>query len=147
MTPEQAEGFLDELKRDAPDVALIALTAVANAFKLRPQFLRKQPRARQAGWMRRALARTAMASVAEEVLAEYFLEHHSELLVELLDTLGVEHEEGRLATARPECPKPEQLDVALAKFRGGADEERRELLLRAFAAQSSIDWPELESRL
>ncbi len=147
MTPEQALGFLEELKQEAPTIAQIALSAAAQAFKLRPQFLRKQSRARQAEWMRRALDRTLMASTAEEVLAEYFLEHRNELLTELLDALGVEHEEGRLKGADPECPKPAALDKVLTKFRDGAHPERRELLLRAFAAQSSIDWPELESRV
>ncbi len=147
MTPEQALGFLDELKQEAPTIAQIALSAAAQAFKLRPQFLRKQSRARQAEWMRRALSRTMMASTAEEVLAEYFLEYQNDLLTELLDALGVEHEEGRLKGAEPKCPQPPALDKALTKFRDGADPERRELLLHAFAAQSSIDWPELESRL
>ena len=74
----------------------IALSAAAGAFRLRPLFLRRQPRKRQSEWMRQALARTALAAVAEEVLAEYFLEYHNELLGELLDGLGLEHEKGVL---------------------------------------------------
>ncbi len=147
MTPAEALGFLEEIREQAPDVARIALSAASQAFKLRPQFLRRQPRARQAEWMRKALGRAMMASAAEEVLAEYFLEHRNDLLTELLDALGVGHEEGRLTDANPECPKPETLDRVLKKFRAGQDSERRVLLLRAFAAQRSIDWPDLEARL
>ncbi len=147
MTPEQALSFLEELRKDAPSVARIAMSAASQAFKLRPQFLKKQPRARQAEWMRRALARVMMAPAAEEVLAEYFLEHRSDLLTELLDAFGIEHEEGRLTGDPPECPEATKLDLALGEFRGGKEPETRELLLNAFAAQSSIDWPELEARL
>ena len=110
-------------------------------------FLRRQPRKRQAEWMRQALSRTAMAAVAEEVLAEYFLEYHSDLLAEWLDALGLEHEKGVLATSSPECPKPADLATTVAAFRQGKDPERRELLMRAFAAQSSIEWPDLEALL
>ncbi len=147
MSPEQALSFLEELREEAPDVARIALSAASQAFKLRPQFLKKQPRARQAEWMRRALARVMMAPAAEEVLAEYFLEYRSDLLAELLDALGVEHEEGRLTGDTPKCPEATKLEEALEKFRGGEERELRDLLLRSFAAQRSIDWPELEARL
>ncbi len=75
------------------------------------------------------------------------MDAHGELLRELLDTLGVEHEEGRLLTEYPPCPAAKKLAAALKKFRAGDDKERRELLLRAFAAQSSVDWPELEKLL
>jgi hypothetical protein len=110
-------------------------------------FLRRQPRKRQAEWMRQALARTAMAAVAEEVLAEYFLEYHNELLAEFLDALGLEHEKGVLKEAAPACPQPAALAKLVETFRKGKDPDRRELLLRAFAAQSSIDWPDLEALL
>ena len=147
MGPERALAFLDELREQAPTAARVALTAAANAFKLRPQFLQRQPRARQAEWVRKALARRMMAAAAEEVLAEYFLEYHNELLGELLDALGVEHEDGQLAGASPACPEKPALEIAVKKFRGGENAERRELLLQAFAAQSAIDWPELEELL
>ncbi len=147
MTPEAALAFLDEIHEQAPAVEEIALSAAAGAFRLRPVFLRRQPRKRQAEWMRQALARTALAAVAEEVLAEYFLEYHADLLAEFLDGLGLAHEKGVLASSAPECPKPAELAKLVANFRKGKDGDRRELLMRAFAAQSAIDWPDLESIL
>jgi hypothetical protein len=147
MGPEAALAFLTEIHEQAPGVEQIALSAASGAFRLRPVFLRRQPRKRQAEWMRQALSRTAMAAVAEEVLAEYFLEYHSDLLAEWLDALGLEHEKGVLATSSPECPKPADLATTVAAFRQGKDPERRELLMRAFAAQSSIEWPDLEALL
>jgi len=147
MSPEVALAFLDEIHKEAPGVEEIALSAAAGAFRLRPVFLRRQPRKRQAEWMRQALARAAMAPVAEELLAEYFLEYHADVLAEFLDALGLEHEKGVLASSAPECPKPDELAKVIATFRKGQDPERRELLMRAFAAQSSIDWPDLESLL
>jgi hypothetical protein len=147
MSPEAALAFLDEIHKQAPAVEEIALSAAAGAFRLRPVFLRRQPRKRQAGWMRQALARTAMAAVAEEVLAEYFLEYHTELLGEWLDALGLEHEKGVLASNAPECPNPASLAGLVAEFRNGEDLPLRELLMRAFAAQSSINWPDLEALL
>jgi hypothetical protein len=147
MSPEAALAFLDEIHKEAPGVLEIGLSAAAGAFRLRPVFLRRQPRKRQAEWMRQALARAAMAPVAEELLAEYFLEYHADLLGEFLDALGLEHEKGVLASSSPECPKPADLAKVIGEFRQGKDPERRELLMRAFAAQSSINWPDLEALL
>ena len=147
MTTEQTTVFLDELKQGARPVAALALSAAAQAFKLRPEFLKRQPTARQAEWVRKALGRTAGAPIAEEVLASYFLDHHKPLLIELLDTFGVEHDEGQLKESLPACPPEPRLREAVETFRKGEQSERRELLLRAFAAQSGIDWPDLERLL
>ena len=147
MSPDAALAFLDEIHREAPRVEEIALSAAAGAFRLRPVFLRRQPRKRQSEWMRQALSRSAFAAVAEEVLAEYFLEYHGELLGELLDAFGLEHEKGVLKGDATEAPDKTKLEATVAKFRSGENAARRELLLRAFAAQSAIDWPDLEALL
>ncbi len=147
MSPERAQEFLEELVKEGPQAALLVLNAVAEAFRLRPQFLRRQPRARQAEWMRQALGRTASSGVAEEVLATYFLDHHKDLLIELLDTLGLKHEEGLLEQDSPPCPKKTPLKKAVSEFLKEDHPQRRKLLLESFAAQSAIDWPDLEALL
>ena len=147
MSTERAVAFLEEVKREARPVAQIALGAAAQAFRLRPEFLRRQPKQRQAEWMRKALGRTVGAPLAEELLATYFLEHHLDLLKEWLDLIGIEHEEGQIQSESLEAPAPDVLRGAVEQFRKGDQPERRELLLLAFAAQSAVDWPELESLL
>jgi hypothetical protein len=147
MTPARAESFLDELRREAPPVSQMALAAAAGAFKLRPAFLRRQSPGKQAEWVRKALGRGSMAAVAEEILAEYFLGHHKALLVEWLAAVGLEHEEGVLASSAPPEPGSAELRKAFDAFCSGENPERRRLLLSAFAAQSAIDWPGLEALL
>ncbi len=144
MSGGEALSFLEEMRESAPDVAKLALAAAAEAFRLRPEFLKRQPRPRQAEWMRRALGRTVGARLAEEVLATYFLEHEKDLLIELLDTLGVPHEEGRLEQENPPPPGDAALAKGVEKFKSGTDAEKRLFLLRSFAAQSAIDWPALD---
>ena len=124
------------------------------AMRARPVFLKKQPFERRAEAIRRALARVASNDLAEEFLAVYFLECRKPLLVEWLDGLGIDHEEGVLSQDRVEAPEDAALRKAVEGFRNAGDGEPeaseaadRELLLRAFAAQSSIDWPLLDELL
>jgi hypothetical protein len=148
MSPEAAQDFLEELLESDPATATVVLNAVSGAFKLRPKFLQSQPRAKQAEWMRKVLGRRASATAAEEILASYFLsEPRIDLLTELLDALGIEHEQGQLAQENPPCPAGKTLEKALKKFLEGESPERRRLLLEAFAAQSAINWPALEALL
>lgn len=153
MSPEEATRVLDALLERAPGVYTQSLAAASVAFKARPQFLMKQPPAKRAAMVRRALARVAANDLAEEVLANYFLDVRKELLVEWLDAVGVEHEEGVLQGDMPPSPPEETLRKAVEVFlRGGKDAEGEEgldraLLLRAFAAQRAVDWPALESLL
>jgi hypothetical protein len=145
MTPERAHALLEGLRKEAPGVYTQALGAASVWLRARPQFVMKQSPEKRARFVRQALARVATNLIAEEVLAAYFLQVKKGLLVEWLDAVGLEHEEGSLKADAPPEPERGALEKAVAAFREGDDADDRELLLQAFAAQSAIDWPTLES--
>lgn len=147
MSPERATEVMRTLKEQAPGMFAQALAAAAAAFKARPVYLTRQPLEKQAASVRRALARVAANPVAEELLAVYFLECKKDLLIEWLDSLGIKHEDGTLEDDAPAAPPKAKLAKAAKAFREKDDSADRELLLAAFAAQSAIDWPDLEALL
>lgn len=147
MKPERAVALLGAIKQKLPGVYTQAVGAACFTLKARPQFLMKQSNEKRAELIRQALARVAAAPIAEEVLAAYFLEIRRELLVEWLDALGIDHENGILKNEDPQAPAQEALEVAVAKFRAGEDAADRELLLEAFAAQGAVEWPSLDALL
>lgn len=147
MTPEQAEAFFSRIKEKAPAYFTESLRAASAALKTRPTFLLKQPFPKQVNSLRRALSRVASNPVADEALAMYFLEVRRELLTEWLDGAGIPHEDGALQEDSPAQPAEEQLRKSVAAFRSAADDDDRELLLRAFAAQGAIEWPVLDELL
>ena len=146
MAPEQATALLGALREQSPATYAQALAMASAALRARPVYLRRQPLEKQAQAARRAFSRVAANEAAEEVLATFFLECEKDLLVEWLDGLGVAHEDGTLS-ATPEAPPGAKLREAVESFRKGGDGWKRELLLRAFAAQSAVDWPELDALL
>jgi hypothetical protein len=144
IDPDHSEAVLREIAKEAPAMFTQGVYAAAAAFRSRPQFLAKQPFAKRASMVRRALARVAANPVAEEMLATYFLECKKDVLIEWLDAIGLEHKEGMLEADAPEEPDADKLKSTVAQFRAGDDEPDRLLLLRAFAAQSAIEWPALD---
>lgn len=147
MQPEDVERMLVVLSEKQPAFYAQALGAAAAAMKARPGYLLKQPMSKRAVAVRRALARVVANEVAEELLAVYFLDCKKDILVEWLDAVGLEHDEGTLQEDEPPCPDEAKLKEALAGFRKADDGPDRELLLRAFAAQRSVHWPKLEELL
>ena len=145
MSPERATAITQTLKQEAPGMFAQALAAAAAALKARPVYLARQPIEKQAAAIRRALARVSATAVAEELLAVYFLECRKDLLVEWLDSLAIPHEDGRLTEDLPAAPSQANLSKAAKEFLAADNDDDRGLLLAAFAAQSSIDWPDLEA--
>jgi hypothetical protein len=147
MSPERATDVMRAIAEQAPVMFASALQLAGATLKTRPTYLQRQPFDRRAAAIRRALARVASNSIAEETLAVYFIECRKDLLIEWLDLLGVKHEDGILSDEAPPAPVEAELRKTTERFLAAGGDADRELLLRAFAAQESIDWPVLEALL
>ena len=147
MSPERATDVMRAIAERAPVMFASALQLAGAALKTRPTYLQRQPFDRRAAAIRRALARVASNGIAEETLSVYFIECRKELLIEWLNLLGVQHEDGILSDEAPPPPAEAELRTTTERFLAAGDDADRELLLRAFAAQESIDWPALEALL
>ncbi len=147
MSPERATDVMRAIAEQAPVMFASALQLAGAALKTRPTYLKRQPFDRRAAAIRRALARVASNGIAEETLSVYFIECRKELLIEWLNLLGVKHEDGILSDEAPPPPAEAELRTTTERFLAAGDDADRELLLRAFAAQESIDWPALEALL
>jgi len=147
MESEATQSFFNGLAEGSPVMYAQLVHAAAAAMKSRPAYVKKLSADKKANAMRRALARVGADPLAEEMLAVYFLECRKELLAEWLDGLGIEHEDGSLKADAPAQPDEAKLTEFVASFRQGDGAADRELLLRAFNAQSAIDWPTLEALL
>jgi hypothetical protein len=147
LAPEHAQVVMRSLAEKAPAIFAQAVAAASAAMKARPIYLQRQPFEKRAEAVRRTLSRVSAAQVAGEILAVYFLECRKELLVEWLDGVGLEHEDGTLLADAPPAPAGPELRAAVDTFLGAQDDPDRRLLLAAFAAQDAIEWPALEELL
>jgi hypothetical protein len=147
MSPQCAIRVMNGISKDAPQMFAQALRAASASMNARPVYLQRQPFEKQVEAVRRSFSRVAANAVAEEILAIYFLECRKDLLTEWLDLLGIKHEDGILEADAPTAPKKAALQKARDAFCKVDDDPDRSLLLSAFAAQSAIEWPDLEALL
>ena len=147
MNPEECQALLQEMREEVQPLYKQVESAAASTLRLRPVFLGRQPFAKRSRMIRKAMALRDNAETASEILATFFVERYTDELKELLDSLRIEHEDGLLRELGPAAPDKELLTQTVEKFLEGENPLMRSLLLRAFAAQSAIDWPALEALL
>src|SRR6516225_3802395 len=70
------------------------LSAVAEARKLRPVFLERQPRTQRHSAMLHTLARPTLEMVTANLIRGWLLKKYKAMLVDFLDALGIPHQEG-----------------------------------------------------
>ena len=145
MSSEQNAALLEKIAESSPITFQSGVAAACEVLKVRPVYLKKQPFEKKASSIRRALSRVASNTMAEEFLAIYFLECRKDLLVEWLDTLGLEHEDGTLTDDEPDAPDPEPLAKTFRTFLAKDEDTDRPLLVKAFASQAAIEWPPLDA--
>lgn len=148
MSEDEIRTFVKELRDNLKPLYKQLENVAAATLRLRPVYLGKQPFEKRCELIRKAMSLKVNADAAAEILPAYFMERHSKDVIELLDLLGVEHEEGMLKGDAPKAPTDAKLKTAVNKFRkGGENPVLRELLLKTFASQSAIDWPSLDAML
>ncbi|MCR9095567.1 MAG: hypothetical protein NXI30_15200 [bacterium] len=143
MSPEEFAKIMGAIEAESPEAIQSTTIAAAQVLKFRPKFLLKQPPAKRLGSVKGALSRVTAASLAEELLAVYFLKCRLELLTEWLDLMGLEHEDGILTQEEIPTPEADALKANVDTFLGGDDPDERKLLLEVFNAQTAIEWPAL----
>ena len=146
MSQEDSERIMQGISTEAPGVFRQGVSAAAISLNFRPKYLQKQSVEKRIASIRRAMARPASDTIAEEMLAVYFLKCRLELLSGWLDLLGLAHEDGILTDDEIACPDASELEKKVSKFRAKGDADC-ELLLRVFAGQAAIEWPALDDLL
>ena len=104
LTDEECQALLKEMRDELRGVYKQVERTAAETLRLRPVFLGKQPFPKRCQMIRKAMALKVNAEAAAEVLAAFFMERYSEDVTELLDSFGVEHEDGVLKGPSPEEP-------------------------------------------
>ncbi|HWI57496.1 MAG TPA: hypothetical protein VNZ22_09730, partial [Bacillota bacterium] len=94
MSPNLANEILTFAYESDKPLYKATLGAVAEARKVRPIFLERQPRPQRHATMAATLARPALELVTGNLLRTWLLKKYNGMLVDFLDGLGIPHKEG-----------------------------------------------------
>jgi hypothetical protein len=123
-----------------------ALNAVAEARKLRPVFLERQPRAQRHADMLATLTRPVMDAVTGNLIRGWLLKKHKAMLVDFLDALGIAHKDG-VVEDLPESMDDAKLQAAVGKLLDKYPPEVVAIYLNAFNEMNEVEWPNLKQMI
>jgi hypothetical protein len=123
-----------------------ALNAVAEARKVRPVFLERQPRVQRHTDMLATLTRPALDLVTGNLIRVWLLKKYKAMLVDFLDALGLAHKEG-VVEDLPKSMEDAKLQAGVEQLLGKYPSEAVAVYLNAFSEMNEVDWPNLKQSL
>ncbi len=122
------------------------LSAVAEARKVRPVFLERQPRTAQHATILATLTKPTLEPVTANLLRTWLLKKYKGLLCDFLDALGITHKEGvveDLPATMDDAKLRSAVDAVVAKY----PPEVVAVYLNAFNEMNEVEWPNLKTML
>jgi len=146
MSPSLALEILTYAYESDKPLYRATLGAVAEARKLRPVFLERQPRPQRHAAMLATLARPALDMVASNFLRTWLLKKHKQMLADFLDGLGIAHQEG-VVEDLPATIDEAKLRAAVEALITKYPPEAVAVYLHAFNEMNEVEWPGLRTML
>ena len=146
MSPALATDILAYTFESDKPLYRATLSAVAEARKLRPVFLERQPKPQRHATMLATLTRPALDLITGNLIRAWMLKKHKAMLTDYLDSLGIAHEEGVVEQIPPTMDDAKlraAIDALLAKY----PKETVAVYLHAFNEMNEVEWPNLKAML
>ncbi len=146
MSPELSNQIMEDTFGTDKEVYKATVAAIAQARKLRPIFLQRQPRAQRNKVIVETLARPGLAAAADNILRNWLLKNQTQLLKDFLDAAGVEHEDG-IVENLPEEISAESLENGITTMLEKHPKEAAIVYLHAFNSMNDCTWKNLDEML
>ncbi len=122
------------------------LAAVAQARKVRPIFMERQPKPLRHAAMLATLSKPGLEAVTSNLIRAWLLKKYKGMLIDFLDALGIKHEEG-VVEDLPAKMADEKLKVAVSALLDKYPHEVVAVYLNAFNDMNEVEWPNLKQML
>ena len=122
------------------------LGSVAEARKLRPIFLERQPRTQRHAAMLATLSKPSLEMVTANLIRTWLLKKYQGLLVDFLNALGIAHKDG-VVEDLPKTMEDDKLRAAVDTVVAKYPPEVVAVYLNAFNDINDVEWPNLKAML
>ena len=131
MSPALANDILGYIFESDKPTYKATMNAVAEARKLRPVFLERQPRLQRHALMMASLSKPGSEMIAASLLRAWLMQKQNAMLVDFLNALSLPHEKGVVENLPPSVPD-DQLKAAVELLLSKYPAETVALYLNAF---------------
>jgi hypothetical protein len=121
----------------------VTLEAVAQARKVRAVFMERQPRTERYATMASTLGRPGLMVAANNLISNWLIKKHNGVLVDFLDALKIQHENGVVEDLPPQMDDA-TLDAAVEKLLEKYPADVVSIYLHAFNEMNEANWPNLK---
>ncbi len=146
MSPKLSGDILSFAFDEERELYKAVLASVAEARKLRPQFLERKPRTERDAEIISFLSRPRLDLVAQNLLRTWLVKKHGKMLADFLDALSIPHKDGTVEDL-PENVDDAKLKAAIDTLLAKYPREEVAVYLNAFYAMNQVFWQNLKSVL
>ena len=146
MSPKMANRILEDTQANNREVYRALVASMAQAQKMRPVFIGRQPKERRHKSFVQMLSRTGSEEHAGNLIRGWLFKEHKDVLTDFLGKLGIEHEEG-MVDDLPESISDDALNAAVDLLIEKYDRELVAVYLTAFNASNENRWGNLDALL
>jgi hypothetical protein len=146
MSPKLALEILTYTFETDKTVYRATLTAVAEARRVRPVFLERQPKPQRHAAMLASLTKPGLEMITANLIRTWLLKKYKEMLSDFLDALGITHKDG-VVEDLPATVEDAKLSAAIDTLLGKYPREVVAVYLHAFQEMNEVQWPNLKALL
>ncbi len=146
MSPAMANEILSYIFESDKAGYRATMAAVAEAKRVRPIFLERQPRAERHASMVSALAKPNLDAAAGALIRAWLVQKQTPMLIAFLDALGIAHDKG-VVEDLPSSVDDTKLKAAVEALLGKYPHETVAVYLNAFNDMNAAGWPNLKALL
>ena len=146
MSPALANEILNSAYENDKPAYKATLGGVAQALRVRPVYLERQPRAQRHASMIQILSRPGLDAVAGGLLRTWLVKKQKPMLVDFLNALGIQNKDGvvdDLPATVDDAKLKSAIEILLAKH----PPEAVAVYLNAFNDMNEANWPGLKTML
>ena len=146
MSPKMANRILEDTQANNREVYRALVASMAQAQKMRPVFIGRQPKERRHKSFVQMLSRAGSEEHAGNLIRGWLFKEHKDVLTSFLGKLGIEHQEG-MVDDLPESISDDTLNAAVDLLIEKYDRELVAVYLTAFNASNENRWGNLDALL
>lgn len=146
MSPNLANDILNFAFESDKPTYKATLANVAQALKVRPVYLERQPRAQRHVSMIQILSKPGLDAVASGLIRAWLVQKHKAMLVDFLNALGIQNKDG-VVDDLPQQVDDAKLKSAVELLLSKYPAEVVAVYLNAFNDMNEANWANLKTML